>query len=741
MKKIAAFLMVFALCVMCFGAYGFAADSHTVHAADDLEIGTYLYLNQEKCSVVYSELTRTLSVTLSIESESIERGERAVLKITTPYYVLGKPTVSGSVFGDISPEITTSTTSPVSGAYSEITFSAETEDNDNGFLQSGFITIQYPVDVSYVNQFSWLRQVRIGISATVVTQSGQTIGFEGGSVVYDAYICNHSQTGERTAKEPTCTSAGEKQTYCLVCNYVLGTNVIFPTNHNLDYTKPYNQYLNPYIAPTCKTTGSGSFKCKDCGEIVSDTVPKLDHTFGDRVLEGGVYYYICLVCNTKEVSSDQCGHDKDNYEKVATLKVSTCMEKGSARYQCPLCKQTEVRDLPFADHRLIADNIVTKEPTCTTAGVRASECSVCRDLVTESIPALGHDYSEWYVLKEASCVTKGQEARSCSRCFTSETREIVNGGHKYTSWNVSKAPTCVEKGVETRTCINCTEKENRELAYAAHTYGAWTVTKPATCVALGEETHTCSFCAKTENRVLAVDANAHKYGDWTTVVSKTCITDGQKSHTCELCNKVETEVDACTGHVFGETVVEGKTSVKTCGVCGYSEVVKTVKDGVEKTLNAAPASLTIVGAEASKQYFFEFGTPTAADKKLYEEYMPQKGIYSFYDAYTVKTLLDGNEVAANNSMTLKINTTLADYEVAVYRIVDGQYWIVPNVEKDGAELILSGTDIANADALVIARGEKTPANFAVPIIVTIIVLVVAGAAIAIFMSKGKKKSF
>ena len=66
---------------------------------------------------------------------------------------------------------------------------------------------------------------------------------------------------------------------------------------------------------------------------------------------------------------------------------------------------------------------VTTPASCTAAGVKTYSCD-CGQTKTETIPALGHDWSEW-VVDEAA----GTKTRTCSRCDASETvdlREEVN---------------------------------------------------------------------------------------------------------------------------------------------------------------------------------------------------------------------------------------------------------------------------------------------------------------------------
>ncbi len=744
MKKFVAFLMAFALCVACFGTYGFADvacgddHAHVVHAADDLDdlFKEYLYINRKETTTSYSELTQTLRLTLVIDSESSAKGAKGTVIITAPYYVLGKPVVAtGNVFGDIDATVTTSSNKPSGGATSTVTFSVETAAGSTGFSQVGYVVLDYPVDAEYVKNYSWLRQVQINVSGTVVTMDNTTVSFDPSSSTYVAYICNHANVAYRVTKEATCKDAGEKERYCTACSYVLSKEVMLPRDHDLDYTKPFNQNLHPYVAPTCKSPGSGSFKCNDCGTLITGTIPKLAHTFGERILLNGIYYNECSVCKEIELATNQCPHDQDKYILLNTVTASTCSNKGTARYQCPECKQVEERELPLADHTFTSSTVTTAA-TCLTAGSKTSTCLVCKQKVAEKIEPLGHNYGEWKTVTEATCIQDGKVVRTCTRCSVTESQVVKGTGHKYGSWVTTVPASCVSTGTETRVCELCNQTQSQTIAMTAHTYGIWTTTTAATCVAAGVETRVCAVCSEAQTRTINPIAENHKFGEWTTVYAKTCVTDGEKSRTCEYCSHVETEIDACSGHVFGDVAVKGKVSTKTCGVCGYQEATKTVKNGVEKTLTSAAGSLSLVGAEASKNYVFEIGVPNMETEAYYKQYL------TFYKAYTVKTLVDGEKAPLNASMELSIATDpfLENYEISVLRLVGSSFYPVNEFDRKGDQVIIPGSELIGADVIFVVQGEETKPNLVIPIVVTLATIAIAGAAIYVFMAKGKKKS-
>ena len=79
----------------------------------------------------------------------------------------------------------------------------------------------------------------------------------------------------------------------------------------------------------------------------------------------------------------------------------------------------------------MSDFVVTKDPSCTAAGSKRSDCENCDHYVAETIAALGHNMGSYTVTKEATCTEKGTEKSTCSRCSHSDTRNIDAKGHNY----------------------------------------------------------------------------------------------------------------------------------------------------------------------------------------------------------------------------------------------------------------------------------------------------------------------
>lgn len=106
-------------------------------------------------------------------------------------------------------------------------------------------------------------------------------------------------------------------------------------------------------------------------------------------------------------------------------------------------------------HKHTYTSEVTKEPTCTEAGVKTFTCENGDDSYTEEIPALGHSFSSEYTIdKNATCTEAGNKSQHCSRCDAKQNETSIPAiGHKYSLSTEVKA-TCKSDGYQIYRC-NC----------------------------------------------------------------------------------------------------------------------------------------------------------------------------------------------------------------------------------------------------------------------------------------------
>lgn len=161
-------------------------------------------------------------------------------------------------------------------------------------------------------------------------------------------------------KEPTCQASGEKQRLCYLCGKTT-TEEVEPRDHY------YNDAFE-VVSSTCTEHGHSSQKCKWCDDIYTLELPLDEHDymisshFESEGCEG--IEYIHKVCKN-------CGHIEDE-------------------------------ELPYEIH--LREEYVLQAPTCTETGIKSFRCKDCHIDLSDSfefkqviIPALGHDWGDWYV--------------------------------------------------------------------------------------------------------------------------------------------------------------------------------------------------------------------------------------------------------------------------------------------------------------------------------------------------------
>ena len=113
---------------------------------------------------------------------------------------------------------------------------------------------------------------------------------------------------------------------------------------------------------------------------------------------------------------------------------------------------------------------VTKEPTCTEAGVRTYPCELCNNPAkTEAIPKTGHT-GTWKTTKAATCTAAGEKTLECTVCKQKVKEAIPATGHTPGSWVTVQAATTTAEGKQTKSCTVCgTVLETQSIPKIAQT--------------------------------------------------------------------------------------------------------------------------------------------------------------------------------------------------------------------------------------------------------------------------------
>ncbi|MGN0447290.1 MAG: hypothetical protein ACI4GC_01940, partial [Acutalibacteraceae bacterium] len=248
---------------------------------------------------------------------------------------------------------------------------------------------------------------------------------------------------------------------------------------------------------------------------------------------------------------------------------ATCEVDGSVSYVCDVCAQTKTETLPALGHSWSDWSSVDGTDNHTRT------CSVCSKTETSA-----HAWGDGVVTTPATCTTDGLRTYTCPDCNATKTETINATGHNWSAWSK------VDDTNHTRTCSVCSVTET-----AAHSFNAGVVTTDPTCTAAGEKTYTCFVCNGTKTEI--VNATGHTL---TSVAEApaTCGTDGVKAHyECSVCGAKFMDADGNTAattellkipatgnHTLTYTSNGEANHTVTCSVCSYTDTVAhTWNDG------------------------------------------------------------------------------------------------------------------------------------------------------------------
>lgn len=400
-------------------------------------------------------------------------------------------------------------------------------------------------------------------------------------------------------KVPTCSVVGEKTFTCTVCGHKR-TEVV-PVN-SANHT--HNRY-SAKVNPTCTAVGyTAGYQCLDCGVWFSGhkEIAATGHNFTGvaRDNNNGTHSFSCLNCG-EYGPAEAC-----TYEEIAYVP-STCKTAGSKTYQCTVCGNSYVVDLPLNPDNHVNTSPVAKVPaTCTEDGYEAGIwCADCNKYIDghELIPATGHNFS--------GAVRNNGDGTHSRLCVNGCGTYGATADHHY---NVVNTPaTCTEDGFNTYTCQLCGDSYVGDTVTAlGHDWVAGTVVA-STCTKQGYTVYTCSRCdeAKKDSFVAALghnytgeavqrDSSTHYYrcvngcgtcgcdgveGKYQTcafessvTVAPKCEEWGTMTYTCPICANSYNEKINVLGHVW----VTDRVVAATCEARGYT-VYKCTREGCTAT--------------------------------------------------------------------------------------------------------------------------------------------------------------
>lgn len=398
--------------------------------------------------------------------------------------------------------------------------------------------------------------------------------------------CDHEWETVEEKTEPACTTAGSRTTkeVCKKCQIVKPgsekTEIVEELGHNYQETG--------MKAATCTEEGSRTMTCTRCGDRVTETIPKTEHSYGE-------------------------------WEVV---REATCTQTGERRRVCRTGGETETEIVPMLEHAY-EEKVVTVEATCTEEGSRTitEVCTRCQAVntgseKTEIIPKIPHNYGEWEAVEEATCTQAGERRHVCQVCGEEETETVPMLDHMYEERIVIREATCTEEGSKIKICAICGDIVTETIPKIPHTYGEWEVVKEAACMADGTRERICSVCGEKETGV--IEAKGHRYGKWTLKQIATDAGNGVMERECAVCREMQTEEIAADGAPVSEKlnayhVIEGANSVWKDGL---SAGIRIRVDGEFEKFESVWVDGVLVG---SSDYTVEKGSTIIDLKTSYLE--------------------------------------------------------------------------------------------------------------------------
>ncbi|MBQ8765934.1 MAG: dockerin type I repeat-containing protein [Clostridia bacterium] len=369
--------------------------------------------------------------------------------------------------------------------------------------------------------------------------------------------------------EPTCVTKGYTVYKCacgdtktsytaelghdLMGSYIKGeeTHAKYCDRCKLQIAEPHNwdeENVKVTTEATCKATGEGEVKCKDCGEKKTITLDKAEHKFDSIVGTEMNHKYVCTVCK----ASIEQTHKWD--DGVVTTKPQ-CSAKGVKTFTCKYCGETKTSEIN-AEHTLPekATSVDDKQHayTCAVTGcgyakkeahkfvVVEGKKSLCDESVALTITCEGCNYKVVTAVTEHDFadVTKydaDNHKQTCKNCNTS-----IVAAHDWKDVKVTKAATCKEVGEKEVKCA-CGETKTVEIPkLEEHKWDAGTVTKEANCGEKGVKTFKCTVCETTKTEEIAT-VGEHTWGEWEVTVPATPLLKGTKTRECSVCGAKESE--------------------------------------------------------------------------------------------------------------------------------------------------------------------------------------------------------
>ena len=346
------------------------------------------------------------------------------------------------------------------------------------------------------------------------------------------------------------------------------------------------------VAPTCLT--GGYTVCLRCGETIDTTAP-LGHkwvstqTKANTCAENGAVHHECAECG---VAYDAVIPATGHYYVLESYVAASCTGEGRSEFGCIYCDESYAVTTAQLQHQYVSRTVA---PTCTERGSTQKTCTLCADVQTAYVPALGHDFgTEWFGSEEGHyhiCTVCGgrddvvthlpgaeateEHAQLCTVCNYVLAPQLTHE-HKNMTHFVAVAAGCMQNGNKEYYVCSCGKwflDEQATMLVSDHTSVVELAkghtqenidAKDPTCTESGNTAGVkCSVCNTLLRGNVIISATGHDHAQ--NVIQPTCEEGGKTVYTCKCGDSYEGNFTLPLGHRYGAQI-----TVPTCDLGGYT---------------------------------------------------------------------------------------------------------------------------------------------------------------------------
>ena len=323
----------------------------------------------------------------------------------------------------------------------------------------------------------------------------------------DAGHTAQHQTREVLQTMSDCISIGSpdahyvKRTYALFCDDC--QRIIAENTRTEEVNEPHAFEIQSRTAATCTAVGEITYRCVQCGDIVTVTEPMTEHDWSPWDEASGTRR--CAVCGLEETRTEPAVPQEpaadptddplqdepvlpqhtDAHETRETLHDQPIYQSLGSPEGHKVIRQYDLICLDC--NQVIQEAFRTEEAveahpfqvvsgtasTCVQAGQETLHCPLCGDDYVQDRPLLEHEWSEWMDFSvpsdEPVCTREQTLVRRCAVCGLEEISVSEAPGHQWQAVSYTEA-TCAEDGVAVRRCAVCGLEETITLPAYGHTY-------------------------------------------------------------------------------------------------------------------------------------------------------------------------------------------------------------------------------------------------------------------------------